>query len=132
MVCKLIYFCSEELLAHRPSDLQDHPLSAVRDYLFDMFATTLHIGGRSICNLRTRHAVVAKILLSWITKTTGKQYLIFEAGGKYNYHCALKGEDVGLIGGSQCDGYRDYSLLVVTPCSLVEIYRRFRGQYWFH
>jgi len=36
--------------------------------------------------------------------------LIFEAGGKYNYHCALKGEDVGLIGGFQCDDYRDYSL----------------------
>jgi hypothetical protein len=53
-----------------------------------------------------------------------KRHLIFEAGGKYNYHCALKGEDVGLIGGSQCDGYRDYSLLVVNPCSLVEIYRR--------
>jgi len=30
--------------------------------------------------------------------------LIFEEGGIYNCHCALKGEDVGLIGGSQCDG----------------------------
>jgi hypothetical protein len=35
------------------------PLSAVRDCLFNTFATILHIGGRSsIRNLRTRHAVV--------------------------------------------------------------------------
>ena len=39
--------------------LEDHPLSAVRHCLFNLFAATLHIGGRSsICNLRTRHAVV--------------------------------------------------------------------------
>ena len=39
--------------------LEDHPLSAVRDCLFIIFAATLHIGGRSsIRNLRTRHAVV--------------------------------------------------------------------------
>ena len=38
---------------------EDHPLSAVRDCLFNIFAATLHIGGRSsIHNLRTRHAVV--------------------------------------------------------------------------
>jgi hypothetical protein len=41
------------------------------------------------------------------------RYLIFEAGGKYNYHCALKGADFSLIGGSQCNGYRDYRLLDV-------------------
>jgi len=35
-------------------------LSSVRDCLFNIIATTLHIGGRSsIHNLRTRHAVVA-------------------------------------------------------------------------
>jgi hypothetical protein len=75
--------------------------------------------------------VVAKTHLSWITKTKETQKIkcgvIFEAGGIYNNHCALKGADVSLIEGSQCDGYRDYSLLEVTPCSLVEIYRRFRG-----
>ena len=39
--------------------LEDHPLSAVRDCLFNLIAGTLHIGGRSsIRNLRTRHAVV--------------------------------------------------------------------------
>ena len=33
-------------------------MSAVRDCLFNIFAVTLHIGGRSsIRNLRTRHAV---------------------------------------------------------------------------
>ena len=35
------------------------PLSAVRDCLFNLFAATLLIGGRSsIRNLRTRHSVV--------------------------------------------------------------------------
>jgi hypothetical protein len=39
--------------------LEDHPSSAVRDCLFNLFTATLHIGGRcSIRNLRTRHAVV--------------------------------------------------------------------------
>jgi len=45
--------------------LEDRPLSAVRDCLFNMFAATLHIAGRSsICNLRTRHAVVTGTHLS--------------------------------------------------------------------
>ena len=53
-------FLDEELLAPRPTaKLEDHPLSAVRDGLFNIFAATLHIGGRSSNrNLRTRHAVV--------------------------------------------------------------------------
>jgi hypothetical protein len=39
--------------------LEDHPLSAVSDCLFNIFAATLHTGGGfSIHNLRTRHAVV--------------------------------------------------------------------------
>ena len=55
-----VLFHGEELLAPCPTPkLEDHPLSAVRDCLFDLFAATLHIGGRSsIRNLRTRHAVV--------------------------------------------------------------------------
>jgi hypothetical protein len=55
-----IRFYDEELLAPRPTrKLEDHPLSAVRNCLFNIFAATLHIGGRSsIRNLRTRHAVV--------------------------------------------------------------------------
>jgi hypothetical protein len=39
--------------------LEDQPLTAVRYCLFNTFAATLHIGGRSsIRNLTTRHAVV--------------------------------------------------------------------------
>ena len=55
-----IGFKREGLLAPRPTPrLEDHPSSAVRDCLFNLFAATLLIGGRSsIRNLRTRHAVV--------------------------------------------------------------------------
>ena len=54
------FFYGEELLAPRPTPkLEDHPVSAVRDCLFNIFAATLLIGGRfSIRNPRTRHAVV--------------------------------------------------------------------------
>jgi hypothetical protein len=50
----------EQLLAPRPTPkLEDHPLSAVRDCLFNIIAATLHTGGRSsIRNLRTPHTVV--------------------------------------------------------------------------
>ena len=53
-------FYREGLLVPRPTPkLEDHPLSALHDCLFNLFAATLHIGGRSsIRNLRTRHAVV--------------------------------------------------------------------------
>jgi len=59
-------FHGEALLAPRPTPkLEDHPLSAVLDCLFSLFAATLHIGGRSsIRNLRTRHAVVTGTHLS--------------------------------------------------------------------
>jgi len=60
------FFYDEELLAPRPTPkLEDHPLSAVRDCLFNIFAATLHIEGRSsIRNRRMRHAVVAGTRLS--------------------------------------------------------------------
>ena len=53
-------FYREGLLAPRPTPkLDDHPSSAVRDRLFNLFATTLPIGGHSsIHNLRMCHAVV--------------------------------------------------------------------------
>jgi len=59
-------FHGEALLAPRPNPkLEDHHLSAGRDCLFNLFAATLHIGGRSsIRNLRTRHAVVTGTHLS--------------------------------------------------------------------
>jgi hypothetical protein len=61
-----VSYC-KELLAPRPSPkLEDRPLSAVRDCLFDIFAATLHIGGRaSIRNVSTRRAVVTGTHLSW-------------------------------------------------------------------
>ena len=51
---------SEQLLAPLPlNKLEDHPLLAVRECLFDIFAAIFHIGRRSsIGNLRTRHVVV--------------------------------------------------------------------------
>jgi hypothetical protein len=54
-------FYGEELSAPRPTpNLEDHPLSADRECLINIFAATLHIAGRSsILNLGTRHAVVS-------------------------------------------------------------------------
>jgi len=62
MFRNMIRFYDEELFALRPTPkLEDHLLSAVRDCLFNVFAATLHIGGRSsIRNLRTRHGVVTR------------------------------------------------------------------------
>jgi len=59
-------FHGEVLLASCPTPkLEDHPSSAVRDCLFNLFTATLHIGGHSsIRNLRTRHAVVTETHLS--------------------------------------------------------------------
>jgi len=61
--------CGEKLLTPRPTPkLEGHPLSTVRDCLFNIFAATLHIGGRSsIHNLRTPHALVTGTHLSWQT-----------------------------------------------------------------
>ena len=69
MFRNLICFHGEELLESRPTPkMEDHPLLAVRDCLFNIFAATLHIGGRSsIRNLRTRHAVVAGTHLSLVS-----------------------------------------------------------------
>jgi len=54
-----------ELLAPRPtSNLEVRPLSYVGGCLFNIFAATLHIGGRSsIRILRTCHTVVTAIEL---------------------------------------------------------------------
>ena len=64
-------FHGEALLAPRPTPkLEDHPSTGVRDCLFNLFAATLHIGGRSsIRNLRTRHAVVTGTHFTWIHLT---------------------------------------------------------------
>ena len=46
-------------MAPRPTHkLEDHPFSAARDYLLNIFAANLRTGGRfSIRNLKTSHAV---------------------------------------------------------------------------
>ena len=59
-------FHGEELSTPRPTpNLEDYPLLAVRNCLFNIFAATLHTGGLStIRNQRMRHAVVTRTLLS--------------------------------------------------------------------
>ena len=53
-------FLRRGLLAPRPTPkVEDHPLSAVRDCLFNIFAATFNIESRSYSRkLRTRHAVL--------------------------------------------------------------------------
>jgi hypothetical protein len=60
MIRNRIRFYSKELLATRPTPkLYDHPLSAVRDCIVNIFTATLHTAGRSsIRNLKTRHALL--------------------------------------------------------------------------
>ena len=82
MFCNLICFYGEELLAPLPNPkLEDNPLLAVRDYLFNVFAATLHIGGRSsICTLRTRHAMVTETHLSRI-----EPHLVIQLGNLQSF-----------------------------------------------
>jgi len=67
MICNMICFYGEELLASWPTPkLEDHPLSAVCNYLSYIFTATLHIGGcSSICNLRMRHAMMRGTHVPW-------------------------------------------------------------------
>jgi hypothetical protein len=66
----MIRFYGEQLAPRPTPKLEDHPLSAVRDRLFNIFAATLHIGGRSASrNLRMRHALVTEAHLSWRAQT---------------------------------------------------------------
>ena len=66
--CNKANFYGEDLLAPRPTPkLEDHPLSGVRDCLFNIFADAHCFGGRSsIRNLKTRHAVTRGTDLSWL------------------------------------------------------------------
>jgi len=66
-----IHLYGEQLLAPRPTpQVEDHPLSAVHDSLFNTLAATLHIGGRSSSrNLRMRHALEKGTHLSRINCT---------------------------------------------------------------
>ena len=64
--CDYASFYVEELSVPCPTPkLEDNPLSAVRDWLFNIFAATLHIGGHSsIHNSGTHHAMVTVTHLS--------------------------------------------------------------------
>ena len=63
----MIHFYGELVAPCSTPKLEDHPLLAVCDCLFDIFMATLHIGGcSSICNLRMHHAVVIGTHLSWM------------------------------------------------------------------
>ena len=66
MFCNMICTNGEELLAPCPTPKPGyHPLFAVRDCLFNIFAATLDTGGHfSICNLRMRNVMVAGTHLS--------------------------------------------------------------------
>jgi len=68
-----IGFHGEVLLASRPTPkLEDHPSSAVRDCLFNLFAATLHIRGRStIRNLRTAIMLSEEIMLGQVDGLMG-------------------------------------------------------------
>jgi len=65
----MISFHSKEILGPLPTPkLEDHNFLAVRDCLFNIFAAILHPGRpSSICNLRTRHAMVTGTHLSWLS-----------------------------------------------------------------
>jgi hypothetical protein len=66
-------FDGEDLLAPRQNHkLEYHPLSAVGDCFFNIFAATLHIEGRSSNRKpRTRYAVVTGTRLSRYEQTVG-------------------------------------------------------------
>jgi len=83
-----IRFHGEEFLAPRPTPKPEyHPLSAVRDCLFNIFADTLSIGGRSsICNLRTRHAVMTETQLVVIRKQQRHPKLKYRIQNALNEH----------------------------------------------
>jgi len=60
--CNKANFYGKELSTTCPTPkMEDYPLSAVCDCLFNIFTATLHIGGpSSIHNLRTCHPVVTR------------------------------------------------------------------------
>jgi hypothetical protein len=56
----------EDLLATRSTpNLRDHPLSALRDCLFNIFAATLHTVGRSSIRKLGAHHLLTGICLLW-------------------------------------------------------------------
>jgi len=74
---KVSFYCEEMTSPRLTPKLEDHPLSAVLNRLFNIFAATPHTGSRSsIRNLRTRHAVVTETHLSRITRFNVKKFYV--------------------------------------------------------
>jgi hypothetical protein len=88
---KVCFFYGEELLARRPTPkLENHPLSAVRDCIFHIFAAILHIECRSSTrNLRTPHPIVTGTHLSRITvwKSTSWTKVTYFSTLEKSTHC---------------------------------------------
>ena len=84
----------EELSAPRLTPkLEDHLLSALRDCLFNIFATNFHTGGHSsICNMRTRHVMV-----------TGTHFSRLRSVLLTKYYCGGKVEKIQM--GGACSTY---------------------------
>jgi hypothetical protein len=76
MVPNMVGFKGEEFVAPGPTPkLEDTPMSAVRECLFNIFAANIHIGGR--CSIRHRgtpHAVVTGATLSLVRSTFGNKF----------------------------------------------------------
>ena len=83
------------MLASRPNPkLEDHPLLAARDGLFNIFAATLHIGGRSsIRHLRNRHAAVRGTHL-WRTKAVFSTEMLLAPSSSWKRKAACSSEIV--------------------------------------
>ena len=108
----------EDLLASCPNPkLEDHPLLAVHDSLFNISAATLHIGGRSsIHNLATCHVMVTGTHLSCVQYLKFIIVLIYDVimGISTSYpsmHCTLV--DITECGTASCV-YADNYLLNYT------------------
>jgi len=67
MFCDTAIFYGKALLASCPNpSLEEHPLSALCDCLFNIFAATFDIAGRSSSrNKRINHVVVKGTHLPW-------------------------------------------------------------------
>jgi hypothetical protein len=104
--------------APRPTPkLEDHPSSAVRDCLFNVFAAALHIGGRSsLRNLRTRHSVVTG---THKTRTGNLNKLIFSLASFMGYvgQTVLKRSAQIFCAHTTCHRTQWYSGLLDIRCS---------------
>jgi hypothetical protein len=151
MARNMIRYPGEELLAPRPTPkLEDLPLSDVRDGLFNIFAATLHIGGRSpIRNLKTRLAVVTGTHLPWSLLPVSKKIAVTKSLAahstvwfsisvvrKCHFYSVMKGtnlvseilaycsESIQLVARENVSHYGLIYVYLVSPS-------RFAGRLWF-